>query len=74
MNWSIDTILLIDSLWEKSSATLCLCENQRVSSASLKVCCLYSFAGEGPKAYCIIYTVNKLSSFAPLNVDNYHSF
>lgn len=74
MNWSIDTILLIDSPWEKGSATLCLYKNQRVSSASLKVCCLYSFAGGGPKAYCIIYTVNKHSSFAPLNMGNYPSF
>lgn len=73
MNWSIDTIL-IDSPWEKPSATLCLYKNQRVSSASLNICCLYSFAGVGPKAYCIIYTVNKLSSFAPPNVDNYYSF
>ena len=57
MNWSVDTILLIDSPWEKGSSTLCLYKNQRVSSVSLKVCCLYSVAGGGPKTYCIIYIV-----------------
>lgn len=73
MNWSIDTIL-IDPPAEKGSAALCLFKIQRVCSASIKVCCLSSFAGGGPKAYCIIYTVNRHSSFAPLNVDNYDSF
>lgn len=71
---SIDTILVTDSPWERAGATLCLHNNQRVSSASRKVYCLYGLAGGRPKACCIIYTVNKLSSFAPLSMDNYDSF
>lgn len=73
MSWSVDTPHLVDSSWEKASTSLCLCKTQTVSSLSLKVCCLYSFAGWGPKAYYIIFIVNKLSLFAPLNVGNYQS-
>lgn len=69
---SIDPSLLMDSAWGEASAALGLDKNQ-YSMQALGFFCPYSFAGGGPK-YCIIYTVNKLSSFAPLNVDNYHSF
>jgi len=55
MKWSTDTPLLLDSLWENASSTLCPHKNQIVFSVSLKIVAYIVFLEKGQR-HTILFT------------------